>query len=328
MPPLNFYIIITPSSLRFLRFAIWSLQKRQDLKVTLVANGLRNQEISLLKSFSSEIQCNYISLQTKHVLSHGAALNLLIKQHNDDWFCFCDSDIVSLDPHANDVQIDHQFKALSACDAMFWDDSEVKGVLGRCNRWPDGSPNLSSFFCIYHTETIKSLMNKYMIDFDNALFKNIKSYNIRQILNQKNIDATSRKLDTGKVITAALELDNHLFSHIKIPSLLHIGGMSSWMLNGDKDLIHAQYHLTDDDLYKLASVDSWLFNLNAKTDSNDKIFYLRRQQRLSAARYCFQLISYYVDGTPKPTHTLTDTNFVTKINNIENILKQYYDETA
>lgn len=323
MDTFQFYIIITPGSLKFLEFALWSLQSRQDLKITLVANGLNKEEDTELKLFCDQIQCDYISLNTNRVYSHGASLNALISQHDETWFCFCDSDILSLDPKANDIQIAHQYKALSACDAMFWDDNEVKGVLGRCNRWPDGSPNLSSFFCIYHTETIKYLMHKYKINFDNTEYSQITSDTISQILNQKGLDKNRHKLDTGKVITAALEMDNHLFSHIEIPSLLHIGGMSSWMLNGDKKLIYTQYHLTDKDLYDLAHEGSWLFNKNAQTDKNNKIFYLRRQQRLSAARYCFQLISHYVDNTPKPTHSLSDVSFNSKINHIEDIIQQY-----
>ncbi|MCX7545264.1 hypothetical protein [Marinicella gelatinilytica] len=326
MTPFKFYIIITPNSLRFLKFALWSLHKRKDINIVLVANGLANKEDVELRTFCNQIQCDYLQLKTSKVLSHGATLNVLLAQHNDPWFCFCDSDIISIDSQANDIQINNKIKAISSCDAMFWDDSEVKGVLGRCNRWPDGSDNLASFFCIYHTETIKYLIDKYNIGFDNAIFKQIKSDKIRRILNQKGIDETSRKLDTGKVLTAALELDRHSFTHVEILSLLHIGGMSSWMLNGDKTLIHAQYNLTDTDLYEIASKDSWLFNLNSQRDTDNKIFYLRRQQRLAAARYCFQLISHYVDETPKPTQDLSDENFLSKIDTIETIIKQYYAE--
>ncbi|MFV0542733.1 MAG: hypothetical protein ACK5L8_03480 [Marinicella pacifica] len=298
------------------------------MNVTLVANGLNQDESTMLQSFCSQIGCTHFELQTKNVLSHGDALNFLFNQHEDSWFCFCDSDIISIDPHANDIHLGNNLQALSACDAMFWDNSEVKGVLGRCNRWPDGSLNLSSFFCIYHTETLRSLMNKYNVDFDNVRFNQIKSDKIRQILNQKGIDQKSLKLDTGKVITAALEADNHSFSHTDIPSLLHIGGMSSWMLNGDKKLVHAKYNLNDADLYELAPKHSWLFNLNAQNDPHNTIFYLRRQQRLSAARYCFQLISHYVDGTPKPTHTLSDSDFSSKVDSVEEVIKHYYTEMS
>ena len=171
-------------------------------------------------------------------------------------------------------------------------------------------------------------MSKYNIDFDNVRFKDVKSDDIRHFLAQKGINEKSRKLDTGKLITASLELENYSFSHENISSLLHIGGMSSWVLNGDKKLVHAKYHLNDADLYELAPKDSWLFNLNAQNDRHNTIFYLRRQQRLSAARYCFQLISHYVDGTPKPTHTLSDSDFSSKVDSVEEVIKQYHTEMS
>lgn len=324
----HFYVIVTPGSLKFLEFALWSLHVRHDINIILVPNGLSVKENTNLKLFCNQIHCEYQSLETSHVLSHGAALNLLIKKHTKALFCFCDSDIISLDPIANDINIGDNLKAISSCDAMFWDNQKVEGVLGRCNRWPDGSINLSSFFCIYHTETLKSLINKYKVDFDNKRFNQVNSNKIRQTLHKKGIDSKSRKLDTGKLITAALEADNHQFSHIEIPSLLHIGGMSSWMLNGDKKLIHENYHLTDKDLYELADESSWLFNQNAYRDENNKNFYLRRQQRLAAARYCFQLISHYVDNTPKPIYSLSDANLISKINHIEDIILQYQAEVS
>ena len=322
MDALNFYIIITPRSLRFLKFALWSLQLREDLSITLVANGLSADENTALEKFCDEIQCGYKQLPTTKVLSHGASLDALIAQHTDPWFCFCDSDIISTDSQAHDIHVGEN-KAISSCDAMFWDDSAVKGVLGRCNRWPDGSQNLASFFCVYHTETIQSLMAKYKIGFDNIKYENIASTQLQAMLAQKGINQTSRKLDTGKALTAALDLEQQAYSHVDIPSLLHVGGLSSWMLNGDRALVHAEYHLSDHDLYHIAEEGSWLFNLNSQKDPENALFYLRRQQRLAAARYCFQLISHFVDNTPRPTHDLTDTDLVEKLNKITHAVEQY-----
>jgi hypothetical protein len=321
-----FYIIITPQSLRYLQFALWSLQKRNDFEACLVANGLNTIEYNDLIDFSNKIQCQYKRLQTTNVLPHGIALNMLIDQHKESWFCFCDSDIISTDQNTNDIPLDKDFKALSSCDAMFWDDAPVKGVMGRCNRWPDGSHNLSSFFCMYHTQTTKSLINKYKVGFENIGVKNIQSIDLQSILKKKGITILNRKLDTGKALTAAFELEKQDYKHVEIPTLLHIGGLSSWMLNGNKELVHAEYSLSDQDLYQIAQEQSWLYNAKALKDSKNALFYLRRQQRLSAARYCFQLISSYVDNTPRPSHSLSDSDFVLKIDEIETTIKQYFKE--
>src|SRR5690606_25099965 len=319
------YIIVTPGSLRFLKFALWSLQQRCDLEIVLVANGLNREEYKELKLFCTlQLQCDYIQLQTTRVLSHGSALNILIEEHQQTWFCFCDSDIVSTNPDANDIPSLENIKALSSCDAMFWDDEPVKGVLGRCNQWPDGTPNLSSFFCMYHTQTTKDLMHKYKVGFENIALKMVQSKTIKMLLQKKGFISPNRNLDTGKVLTIAFEKENHSYKHTKISSLLHIGGLSSWMLNGNKALLHAEYHLTDVDLYQLAKKDSWLYNQAAECDPNKTMFFLRRQQRLAAARFCFQLISHYVDKTPKPIHSLTNRDFEIKIDQITATIEQYY----
>jgi hypothetical protein len=302
------------------------MNQRTDFTVVLVANGLDKQENNDLIGFCDLLNCQYKQLKTSDVLAHGVALNQLIEHHQMKWFCFCDSDIISTNALANDIPLEKNLKALSSCNAMFWDNEPVKGVLGRCNRWPDGSQNLSSFFCVYHTKTTKSIMKKYAIGFENIAVNAIQSDAIQAMLKQKGITRTNRKLDTGKAITVALEIENHQYKHIEIPSLLHIGGLSSWMLNGNKKLVHAEYHLSDQDLYNIADKNSWLYNEKALNDFDNKIFYLRRQQRLSAARYCFQLISFYVDKTPKPSHKLSDTDFVLKINKIESTIKQYFKE--
>jgi len=143
-------------------------------------------------------------------------------------------------------------------------------------------------------------------------------------LRDKGVTEFNRKLDTGKALTAALDLDGHAYLHTTIPSLLHIGGLSSWILNGDKELIHTEYRLTDQDLYQLADSNSWLFNAKALADTENLLFYLRRQQRLAAARYCFQLISHYVDQTPKPKHDLSDKEFGLKIEKIVTTIEAYY----
>ena len=320
---LHFYIIITPKSLNFLKFAIWSLQRRIDFEITLVSNGLSIEEYSELILFTSQIQCSYKKLHTSQVLKHGVALNLLIKEHEKTWFCFCDSDIISTNPQSNNIPLDANIKALSACDAMFWDTSPVKGVLGRCNRWPDGSQNLSSFFCIYHTQTIKKIMEKYTIGFENIVINDIQSKAILRRLQKKGITEKIHKMDTAKALTVAIELENYTYKHIEIPSFLHIGGLSSWILNGNKELVHSHYHLTDNDLNQLAEKGSWLYNPKTEYDKDNALFYLRRQQRLSAARYCFQLISHYIDKTPKPSHTLTNSDFNIKIDKIVLALNQY-----
>lgn len=321
---LQFYIIITPGSLKFLKFALWSLQRRHDLSIILVSNGLNLDEINSLKLFSESIECQYLILKTDSVLSHGMALNQLIENHQGTYFCFCDSDIVSTDAMADDIPLDNKYVAWSSCDAMFWDDSPVKGLLGRCNQWPDGSPNLSSFFCIYNTEVIKESMKRYGLGFENIRINEIKSSAVKKVLINKGVVEDSKKrLDTGKALTASLDLGLYHYAHVEIPSLLHIGGMSSWMLNGDKSLLHTKYHLTDSELYDLAPLGSWLFNSNAHKSQGNKMFFIRRQQRLAAARYCFQMISHFVDKTPKPSHTLSNQDLNQKLKQISNTLNQY-----
>lgn len=326
MKKLEFYIIITPLSLKFVKFAIWSLKQRKDMRLTLVANGLGETENIALKQFCNQIDCDYKDLRATTVLPHGVALNKLLELHQEPWFCFCDSDIISTKADAFDIPISADIKALSACDAMFWDESIVKGTLGRCNRWPDGSQNLSSFFCLYHTETVKKLVKKYKIGFENIAANQIQSSRVAEMLTLKGIKKTGKKLDTGKVINIALELESESFSHIDIPSLLHIGGLSSWILNGNTELINSNYILTDQELYQVAPSDSWLFNVKATNDTQNKLFYLRRQQRLAAARFCFQLISHYVDGTPKPYHHLTIKNLISKLDKIELAIQTYFEK--
>jgi len=325
---LRFYIIITPRSLRYLKFALWSLNLRKDFEITLVSNGLSPNEINELRRFSQEIGCEYRLIKAEEVLPHGAALDQLLSQHNLNYFCFCDSDIISLDPQANDIPLSEELKGLSSCEALFWGEETVKGVLGRCNRWPDGSKNLSSFFCVYHTKTIKELMEKYGIGFEGILASEIWSDRLQALLKKKGIANQYRKLDTGKALTLALEAEGHAFKHVDIPSLLHIGGISSWILNGDTEIVHSEYHLTDDDLYTLAPEGSWLYNKNAVNDSRNLGFYLRRQQRLAAARYCFQLISYFADKTPKPRVSISDNRLRSKIEKVECALSRYYDSCA
>ena len=328
MQKLLFYIIVTPGSLRFLKFAMWSMQQRADIEVALVANGLDVKEQQFLESFAEQLNCTQIQLPTNKVMSHGAALNVLLAAHQQPWFCFCDSDILSTDDDARDIPLTTELAALSSCEAMFWDDSPVKGLLGRCNQWPDGSVNLTSFFCVYQTSVIKHLVDKYGVGFENIAIKAIHDQAIRDNLKHKGVAAVNRKLDTGKALTVAMDIEGLAFEHAEIPSLLHIGGLSSWILNGDKDLVHAEYELSDQDLYELADQHSWLYNARAIEDTENKQFYLRRQQRLAAARYCFQLISHFVDNTPKPRHDLSNVALVAKINQIEAGLQRYHAETS
>ncbi len=320
-----FYIIMTPGSTRYLKFAVWSLSRRTDMSLSLVSNGLEKKEVEDLHAFCKQIDAPLLQLPTNRVVRHGEALNMLLEQHQQSWFCFCDADIVSTTPTANDIPFSSDLTALSSCEAMFWDNKPTKGVLGRCNQWPDGSQHLSSFFCIYETQTLKTLQQKHQLGFENIHPEDIQSLPVRALLKRKGVNfAATTKLDTGKALTAAMEVENFNYAHRVIPSLLHIGGLSSWILNGDKRLVYSQYHLTDKELYTLAPKGSWLYNPKSELDEDLSSFLLRRQQRLAAARYCFQLISHYVDGTSKPSYDLSDKNLVNALKVIEKALQNYH----
>jgi len=99
--PLIFHVIYTPGTVTWLLGCSLSLlaaseQSQRPVRLRLVANGCDARELDLLSLFCTwQPRCDLYVLSRDRVLQHGMALNMLVQNSRETYFCMSDSDILA-----------------------------------------------------------------------------------------------------------------------------------------------------------------------------------------------------------------------------------------
>ena len=326
MQAVNFHVPFVPGTVRYLVLALASLVRASRHRFVAVANGLDAAEASLLRRICEHLGLDNVELpnQGQDAWIHGRVLDwLFANRPGDPHFAFCDSDIFALAPF--DAALDaasEQCDVFSSCAAMFWDTSRtLSGTVGRCDTWPDGSPGLSSFFCIYDAELLQRVVHDYAVSFEHL--RAVRSLPARAAEALRRLGWNGRdRIDTGKAVNACLIAEGARTRHAEIARLLHVGGVSSWLLNGEGSLMtgteSGAYVLRDEDLDVIAPPGHWLHLPAADSaQGGEQTSLLRRQQRLAAARYAAEYLRALVDRQRAPSRQLSNAAHLQRLDAFE-----------
>ena len=226
-----FNVVFTPLTFRWLRLFTWSVIEQGRVRLRLVANGCPPDELRELIEFSQahDPVVEVLQVARGEILPHGEALDAVCRERDDgDWFCFTDSDVMARGP-----LLDACRSPLSRCAALTsgrpgWGLPQVAGrgtrvLPGQLLFDEDGFVYGSSYFAIYHRESLLRVRDRWGVGFSGYRWPDLPAEVRREVA---RLGRRFDLYDTAKVLNILLQADGETVAHIDHPNLVHIGGMS------------------------------------------------------------------------------------------------------
>jgi hypothetical protein len=336
---LKFNIIFVPGTVRYLSLAVRSLLKYSTYHYRLVANGLGEQECSILKSLcQGSDRLEYFYYPSKGVIEHGTMLNLLFQRENTPYFCMADSDIFAIGPFVEELEEQLQeCDVLSSCMQLGMGPTDVlPGFTGMCLQTPGGLPLAPTFFSIYRTELFRKIILETKVGFEvyhPAIFlpETIKAFDLPDNLEK------IRRIDTGKLLNMVAGQYGARFVHYEFPNLIHIGGISRKegslrrkMKEAIRRCLRLRFLLNDEFLQKEVRRRSrgsrYSIKLELPEASLEEARIRARALRNPLAMYFTHFLRSLFDGTPKPRFELSDEPLTKTIEKTTKMICDLYNE--
>lgn len=296
---LTFHIIFVPGTVPFLCVAARSLLKHSPYRLRLVANGLDGEELARLEAFSRiNPRLEFFAYPTPVPLEHGTLLTLLFHRQDDEFFCFADSDVFASGPFHQWLEKKlEDADVVASCSALLWEDLPPSpGFLGRCTRTPAGTRNMGSYFAVYRTRPVSEAMRETGIGFEKRTHElHVTSYE-RELLKAEGW--TGGPCDTGNLLCYELRKRDCRLVHHDDDSLLHIGGVSWWLLKKGRQPGGGKAVLRDGDL--------GLTGQDSPVPGEDRLAVLLARRKEARAEW-FAAFLYHLFGlAPEPELAVTD----------------------
>lgn len=228
---LTFNIVFVSGTVRSLGLAVLTLVEQSPYRYRLVANGLLEDEIEALHRLaaSHERLESYV-YPTKRPIAHGTLLSLLAWREQGEYLCFADSDIFATAPFGDLLE-----QRLDTCDVFtscthFVADpeDEVAGFGGRCVQTPSGIPLPATFFAVYKAAPLRQIMLETGVMFERCYDRSHVTPAVAAVLERAGWQG--ERVDTSKLLGVLLHERGHRVVHEELAPLLHIGGISWWLM--------------------------------------------------------------------------------------------------
>jgi len=232
MPNLNFYIIYTPDTFSLLSAAIKSLLMYSPYRFTLVANGLDDSELTDLIGFANQnSRLDFLDLPGNVIVPHGTALMHLLQLHDEDYFCFADSDIFATTDFSEELnQLVSEYDVFSSCRPLEWTTKPSKNGY-RGHNWisPSGLKLAMTYFSVYKTGLLRMVLDKYKISLERYMRQEQVPINIQQLISK--IDQHNWKFNTAKLANLLQAIEGMRLFNQDINGLIHLGGISRYSVH-------------------------------------------------------------------------------------------------
>ena len=322
---LQFNIIYTPGTVKYLSCFVWSLLKHLDCSFRLVSNGCLPPEQSYLQRLCQQHNClEFWAIPTKKCLPHGLALNYLQGLNQSDWFCFLDSDILAIDNFLQELpsDLDQYTGIFSGAPIWITTTDELlpqtfQIMSGVYNRTDNGVCLGSTFLAIYNNQALTELMQSTGIGFEEYKWQEIP-VPYQKHLSQMGL--VKEGYDTAKLLNLLFLAQGDKLIYQDLPSLCHIGGISFIPLsqNSDRSVKNQILNHLPQGFVK-SQLSLWIEKIKAQRiypqfrhlspEEFKAIVAQRQQQRDPTRSYFFKLLQALSQNTslpPMPTIGITE----------------------
>lgn len=232
MSDLKFYIIYTPETFAILSPAIKSLLMFSPYRYTLVGNGLNDEEMQALISFTQQnSRLDFIDLPGGVIVPHGTALMHLLKFHDEAYFCFADSDIFATADFRDELEksvIDND--VFSSCKPLEWKTKDSKNGF-RGHNWiaPSGLKLSMTYFSVYKTDKLKGTLDKYDVSLERYMRQAQVPAKVQAMISET--DQRNWKYNTAKLVNLLQATDGMKLFNQELNGLIHLGGISRFSVH-------------------------------------------------------------------------------------------------
>lgn len=296
-------LIFIPGTVRYLLLAAYSLLLNGSPRLRLHANGLDRAERRLLESFAARDPRVAVEvLSAQGVLKHGAALDRLLRRHDERWFAFADTDVFALggyDPLLADRL--ERLDAFSLCDSLWTHSALLRRRDASLRRRPPVRPRLATYFCVYDRRLLLDLVEGEGVSFGRVFALDALPPRVRAELaaaGRLPAHGSGVLFDTARVVNLLAELRGFQVEHDNSPDLLHIGRMT---LAAER---RQDAPLVLDDRRLLPSVDRARF-ASGELDG-EELRKLRNHPERELAVYITAELRHLFGGGPRPRLALAD----------------------
>lgn len=310
--PLKFHIIYTPYTVDLLAFFVWSLLKYSECTFCLVSNACTEQEDQFLQILAdTEERLSFLKLPNEEVWKHGKVLNFLYERENSDYFSFMDSDIFAIRPFMSQfLPLIQTHVSVSSCSSLWMREKDKvlpKGLnllSGRYHKTKQGICLGSTYFAIYNLKRINALSNFSDIDFQKKVWEDLS---IKQQSIFTNPNFRPIKFDTAKLLNLLLANEKEKLCFAENNSLIHFGGFSNRMIEGNKIKVKSKIKLSFLDHIRIVYYYvRRKLELVYRKNRQIKLRAKTKQRKIIVSHYFLQLLISLKEETPLPSFPKLD----------------------
>jgi len=312
---LQFNIIYTPDTVKYLSPFVHSLMKWSDSHFRLVANGCGSEERQYLNDLcAGNDRLQYLCISEDGMIDHGRSLNLLQKDHAGEWFCALDSDILATGNFTDElVRLSSSNDVISSCLpvwAIKGDDVLRKSfsrLQGTHVKLEDGLTIGTTYFLLYRNKLVNEIRSSLGVGFERYYWDKIPAEHQETI---RTLGVEKTDYDTAIVFNLLLTARGGKVAYTALENLIHLGGISIARKNSAVQFRRGPVDLPALKLQKLPIADALMWcadlfygNKNIVEDCS-KAEYInlasRARRRTTASQYFYTLLHALVDGGELP----------------------------
>ncbi|MGI9292699.1 MAG: hypothetical protein ACR2PS_01845 [Pseudomonadales bacterium] len=228
---LQFNIIYTPDTVRYLTPFVPTLLKWSDCRFRLVANGCSDDESALLESICAlDNRLELLVMPEKRMVPHGETLDFLHERTDSDYFCFMDSDILATGPFLDDFRDDlNNAEVFSSCLPLWHNPADViipdyfETMHGIHAYTRSGMTIACDYFVVYDNKAFTEARETTGVGLAVIGWDEIAPEN-QKILREMGQKRTS--YDSGKALTLLMTRRGSRIRYRESDRLKHIGGFT------------------------------------------------------------------------------------------------------
>jgi len=312
---LQFNIIYTPDTVRYLTPFILTLLKWSDCRYRLVANGCLDEELELLQAVSElDSRLELLVMPEKRMVPHGETLNFLHERTDSDYFCFMDSDILATGPFMSEFQEDMEnAEVFSSCLPLWHVEKDItipdffESMHGIHAYTSDGATIACDYFVVYDNKAFTEARQATGVGLPVLAWEDIGPENQHAL---QDLGQRRSFYDSGKALTLLMAAQGARIKYRQSERLKHIGGFTEVGVLDDGPLaargrLDALAHLLPRAIgrvaIKIADVVYAVRHGVEKITRRENLAWVSQGRRRNiAARYFYLLLIGLMDDKPVP----------------------------
>ena len=312
---LQFNIIYTPETVRYLTPFVTTLLQWSDCRYRLIANGCHPHEVELLQSIADlDERLELLVMPGIRMIPHGDMLNYLQEREQSAYFCFMDSDVVATGPFLEEFRGHIEASdCFSSCLPLWHNDEDIvipdwlKHMHGIHAYTTDGRTIACDYFVVYDNAKLTRAMQDSGVSMAVVGWQDLPDA-AKTTLNQ--MGQQKKDYDTGKVLTLLMADNGDTVTYRDSDTLKHIGGFTEvgarkgalLYSRGTVDrLANRVPGLVGNSLIRAA--DGWYARRGgdpSKSLPERRLLASRIRRRTATARYFYLLLVGLMDDKPVP----------------------------